>query len=85
MLCFTAELGLTDLDYYQYLSYGGNHKVESTNDARDLQETLKALRVMGIQDSEVFDIFKLVAGILHVGNIQFIEKGNYSQVADKQC
>lgn len=44
-----------------------------------------ALRVMGIQDSEVFDIFKLVAGILHVGNIQFIEKGNYSQVADKQC
>ncbi|XP_043675686.1 unconventional myosin-Ie-like [Vespula pensylvanica] len=79
-----SELGLTDLDYYQYLSYGGNHKVESTNDARDFQETLKALRVMGIQDSEVFDIFKLVAGILHVGNIQFIEKGNYSQVADKQ-
>ncbi|KAF7390930.1 hypothetical protein HZH66_009410 [Vespula vulgaris] len=79
-----SELGLTDLDYYQYLSYGGNHKVESTNDARDLQETLKALQVMGIQDSEVFDIFKLVAGILHVGNIQFIEKGNYSQVADKQ-
>lgn len=43
MLCFTAELGLTDLDYYQYLSYGGNHKVESTNDARDLQETLKGI------------------------------------------
>ncbi|XP_046826927.1 unconventional myosin-Ie-like isoform X3 [Vespa crabro] len=79
-----SELGLTDLDYYQYLSYGGNHKVEGTNDARDFQETLKALRVMGIQDSEVFDIFKLVAGILHVGNIQFVEKGNYSQVADKQ-
>ncbi|KAI4488427.1 hypothetical protein M0804_005275 [Polistes exclamans] len=79
-----SELGLTDLDYYQYLSYGGNHKVEGSNDARDFQETLKALRVMGIQNCEVSDIFKLVAGILHVGNIQFVEKGNYSQVADKQ-
>ncbi|KAI4479460.1 hypothetical protein M0802_014380 [Mischocyttarus mexicanus] len=79
-----SELGLTDLDYYQYLSYGGYHKVEGTNDAHDFQETLKALRVMGIENNEVFDIFKLVAGILHVGNIQFVENGNYSQVADKQ-
>lgn len=43
MYCLTAELGLTDLDYYQYLSYGGNHKVEGSNDARDFQETLKGI------------------------------------------
>lgn len=43
------------------------------------------LSVMGINDSEVTDIFRLVAGILHIGNIQFAENGNYSQVADKQC
>ncbi|XP_076236580.1 unconventional myosin-Ie [Calliopsis andreniformis] len=80
-----SEFGLTSLDYYQYLSYGGNHKVEGTNDAYDLQETLKGLSVMGISDSEVTDIFRLVAGILHIGNIQFAENGNYSQVANKQC
>ncbi|KAK2589113.1 hypothetical protein KPH14_001939 [Odynerus spinipes] len=79
-----SDLGLMDLENYQYLSYGGNHRVEGTNDARDLQETLKALRVMGIQDTEVSDIFKLVSGILHVGNIDFVENGNYSQVADKR-
>lgn len=44
-----------------------------------------ALSVMGIKDADVIDIFKLVAGILHVGNIQFVENGNYSQIADKQC
>lgn len=44
-----------------------------------------ALSVMGIKDAEVTDIFRLVAGILHVGNIQFAENGNYSQIADKQC
>ncbi|KAL0134329.1 hypothetical protein PUN28_001256 [Cardiocondyla obscurior] len=79
-----SEFGLTDLDYYQYLSYGGNYKVDGTNDARDLQETLRALSVMGIKDAEVTDIFRLVAGILHVGNIRFTENGNYSQIADKQ-
>ncbi|XP_012234244.1 unconventional myosin-Ie-like [Linepithema humile] len=79
-----SEFGLTDLDYYQYLSYGGNHRVDGTNDARDFQETLKALSVMGIKDMEVMDIFRLVAGILHLGNIQFVENGNYSQIADKQ-
>ncbi|XP_012277258.1 unconventional myosin-Ie [Orussus abietinus] len=79
-----TEFGLTDLEYYNYLSYGGNHKVDGTNDARDFQETLKALSVMGMQDSDVTDIFKLVAGVLHIGNIQFSENGNYSQVADKQ-
>lgn len=44
-----------------------------------------ALSVMGIKDANVMDIFKLVAGILHLGNIQFAENGNYSQIADKQC
>ncbi|KAL6430461.1 hypothetical protein ACFW04_007819 [Cataglyphis niger] len=79
-----TEFGLTDLDYYQYLNYGGNHRVDGTNDARDFQETLKALSVMDIKNAEVMDIFRLVAGILHVGNIQFAENGNYSQIADKQ-
>ncbi|XP_029167448.1 unconventional myosin-Ie-like isoform X2 [Nylanderia fulva] len=79
-----SEFGLTNLDYYQYLSHGGNYTVDGTNDARDFQETLKALSVMNIKDTEVMDIFKLVAGILHVGNIQFAENGNYSQIADKK-
>lgn len=40
---------------------------------------------MDIKDIEMMDIFRLVAGILHVGNIQFAENGNYSQIADKKC
>ncbi|XP_012265926.2 unconventional myosin-Ie-like [Athalia rosae] len=79
-----SSFGLTDLDYYEYLSHGGNHKVDGTNDAHDFQETLKALSVMGIKNADVVNIFQLVAGILHIGNIKFIEKGNYSQIADER-
>lgn len=79
-----SSFGLTNLDYYEYLSHGGNHKVDGTNDAHDFQETLKALSVMGIRNSDVTSIFRLVAGILHIGNIQFVENGNYSQIADQR-
>lgn len=40
---------------------------------------------MGISNSEITDIFRLVAGVLHIGNIKFVENGNYSQVANEQC
>lgn len=38
---FSADFGLMNLDYYDYLRYGGNHKVDGTNDARDFQDTLR--------------------------------------------
>jgi Myosin heavy chain len=43
---FSENFGLGQLDYYHYLSYGGNHKVEGTNDAHDFQETLKGKKQM---------------------------------------
>lgn len=43
-----------------------------------------ALSVMGIRNTEVMSIFQLVAGILHIGNIQFVENGNYSQIEDEE-
>ncbi|XP_017753376.1 PREDICTED: unconventional myosin-Ie-like [Eufriesea mexicana] len=79
-----SEYGLTNLDYYYYLNHGGDHRVDDINDAQDFQATLKGLSIMGISDLEVNDIFRLVAGVLHIGNIQFVENGNYSQIADKQ-
>ncbi|XP_068083790.1 unconventional myosin-Ie [Anabrus simplex] len=78
----TRDFGLTELDYYHYLSFGGSHKVEGTNDAHDFQETLKAMSVMGLSEAEQTNILKLVAGILHLGNITFVEKGNYSEIQD---
>lgn len=80
-----SEFGLTDINYYQYLNYGQGHKIDDINDASAFQATLKGLNVMGISNSEITDIFRLVAGVLHIGNIKFVEDGNYSRVANEQC
>ncbi|XP_011302675.1 unconventional myosin-If [Fopius arisanus] len=52
------------------------------SDAKEFQETLKALSVMGIVEMEVSNLLRIVSGILHIGGIKFRENGNYSQIAD---
>lgn len=38
---FSGELGLVQIECFLYLSGGGSHKVEGTNDAHEFNETLK--------------------------------------------
>lgn len=40
---------------------------------------------MGIMGDRQGDIFCIVAGIMHLGNISFTEKGNYAVPEDEGC
>ncbi|KAG1651263.1 Unconventional myosin-Ie [Nymphon striatum] len=83
-------LGITNLDYYWYLNQGGSHQVSGVNDAQDLLETMghtllfcifqEAMTVMGMTEEEKNHALQVVAGVLHLGNICFAEKGNYAVV-----
>lgn len=48
----------------------------------DLQE---AMQVIGIPGDHQAQVLQIVAGILHLGNISFIEAGNYGQVESTDC
>ncbi|XP_039275959.1 unconventional myosin-Ie [Nilaparvata lugens] len=76
------ELGLAHMNYYSYLKGGGSHVVEGTNDSNEFKETLKAMNVMGLTKPEQTSIFQVVSAVLHIGNITFIEKGNYACIQD---
>lgn len=45
----------------------------------------KAMDVMGMSPEDKEMVLSLVAGILHLGNISFVEDGNYAQIADQGC
>ncbi|XP_075216177.1 unconventional myosin-Ie-like isoform X2 [Lycorma delicatula] len=85
------ELGLTQLDYYNYLKGGGggksgsHHKVDGTDDVKEFKETLKAMEVMGITGEEQDSVLRTVSAVLHIGNITFAEKGNYASVKDNSA
>ena len=77
-------LGVSTPDYYYYLKRSGCFEVAGTDDVADYQDTLKAMNVMGLSQDQQLDVLKLVASIMHIGNIAFIENGNYAQIADPQ-
>ncbi|KAG7513689.1 hypothetical protein JOB18_014313 [Solea senegalensis] len=73
-------LGIMTPDYYYYLNQSGTYKVDGTNDSKDFQETVEAMQVIGIPGDIQAQVLQIIAGILHMGNISFIEAGNYGQV-----
>jgi len=38
------------------------------------------MNVMGLTEQEQSNILQVVAGVLHLGNVMFREKGNYSEI-----
>jgi len=42
------------------------------------------MKIIGLSPQEQNDIFHVVAGVLHLGNIQFHESGNYASINDPQ-
>lgn len=78
------SLGITSMDYYYYLSLSGSYEVEDIDDHRDFQETLHAMNVIGIFSEEQTLVLQIVAGILHLGNINFKEVGNYAAVESEE-
>jgi len=43
------------------------------------------MNVMGLDADGINDILTVVAGILHLGNISFVEQGNYAVPEDDGC
>uniref|UniRef100_A0A914BXB0 Uncharacterized protein n=1 Tax=Acrobeloides nanus TaxID=290746 RepID=A0A914BXB0_9BILA len=75
------NLGITTVDYYNYLNQSGCYIAQGTDDAKEYAETLQAMQVVGIDDHTQLQILQIVSAVLHIGNIAFNEKGNYAAVA----
>ncbi|CDP07639.1 unnamed protein product [Coffea canephora] len=64
---------LGDPRTFHYLNQTGCYEVANVDDAREYLETRKAMDVVGINQDEQEAIFRVVAAILHLGNIDFIK------------
>ncbi|WZZ84061.1 hypothetical protein YC2023_104633 [Brassica napus] len=62
---------LGDPKTYHYLNQSKCLALESINDAEEYHATRKAMDVVGISSEEQDAIFRVVASILHLGNIEF--------------
>ncbi|XP_058413067.1 unconventional myosin-Vb isoform X2 [Diceros bicornis minor] len=64
------ELALTCAEDFFYTSQGGNTSIEGVDDAEDFEKTRQAFTLLGVRESHQISIFKIIASILHLGNVE---------------
>ncbi|WWC89069.1 myosin-1 [Kwoniella dendrophila CBS 6074] len=65
--------GLQGPEAYAYTSRSGCLDVKSINDVSDFQETIRAMQIIGLSANEQNSIFRVLATILWLGNVEFVE------------
>ncbi|KAJ3855257.1 P-loop containing nucleoside triphosphate hydrolase protein [Lentinula lateritia] len=75
--------GLQGPEAYAYTSLSNCLDVQDIDDNKDFTDTINAMRIIGLSDHEQSEIFRMLATILWLGNVQFVEddSGN-STIAD---
>ncbi|KAG7210137.1 hypothetical protein KM043_011699 [Ampulex compressa] len=68
------KYGLLTPDKYFYLNQGGNCEIDGKSDVEDFKALLSAMQVLGFTSEEQDTIFKILASVLHLGNVYFHRK-----------
>ncbi|CAL9116696.1 unnamed protein product [Musa acuminata var. zebrina] len=58
---------------FHYLNQSNCYELDGVDDSREYLETKKAMDIIGISTDEQDGIFRVVAAILHLGNIEFTD------------
>ncbi|ORE01922.1 hypothetical protein BCV72DRAFT_62883 [Rhizopus microsporus var. microsporus] len=64
------ELALKEWSEFHYLNQSGTGVIPSVDDAQEFQETKNALVTIGVPPEVQADIFRLLAALLHLGDIE---------------
>ncbi|KAH0838079.1 P-loop containing nucleoside triphosphate hydrolase protein [Lanmaoa asiatica] len=67
------QFGLQGPESYAYTSISNCLEVQGINDAEDYADTLNAMQIIGLSEQEQSEIFRMIAIILWLGNVQFQE------------
>ncbi|KAM3938282.1 unconventional myosin-Vb isoform 2-T2 [Leptodactylus fuscus] len=69
-----ADLSLSQAEDFFYTSQGGDTVIDGVDDADDFEKTRQAFTLVGVKESHQMSIFKIIASILHLGNIEIISE-----------
>ncbi|KAK9240642.1 P-loop containing nucleoside triphosphate hydrolase protein [Lipomyces kononenkoae] len=77
---YREQYGVQPPESYVYTSMSKCTSVQGIDDLQDFKETIRAMEVIGLHATEQDEIFKILAIILWLGNVAFVEnaEGNAS-------
>ncbi|KAJ6159640.1 hypothetical protein N7497_004177 [Penicillium chrysogenum] len=70
---YRDSFGLQQPQSYLYTSRSKCFDVPGIDDVAEFKDTLDAMRVIGMSDAEQDNVFRMLAAILWIGNVQFTE------------
>ena len=84
MISDVERFGVQSPESYLYTSRSRCYSADGIDDHADFAETIKAMGTIGLSQQEIDDIFKILASVLWLGNVQFAEnnEGN-AAIADE--
>ena len=69
------DLSLEGPDTYFYMNQGDAPDIDGVDDLKEFGYTTEAFKLLGFTDKDQSNIFKILGGILHLGNVE-IESGS---------
>ncbi|CAN9499417.1 unnamed protein product [Ophioblennius macclurei] len=69
-------LRLSSADKFNYTCMGGNTTIEGVDDKKDMEETQRTFSLLGLKEDFQSDVFKVLAAILHLGNVEIKNVGD---------
>ncbi|CAI5451136.1 unnamed protein product [Caenorhabditis angaria] len=75
------DLHLGGCESYSYLVQGGDSRIPGVYDKHDFDDLVNALGLLGFDEKQSADVFRLLAGILLLGNVHFDNGEGCSAVA----
>jgi len=73
-----------DVSAYHFVNQGGSPRVDSISDKAEYKGLQSALRTLGFSAASIDSIWRTLAAILLLGNVQFSQEGEVTEVANKQ-
>ncbi|XP_054706177.1 unconventional myosin-Ic-like [Uloborus diversus] len=73
-----------DTAAYFYLNQGFNNKIRNFDDADQFQVVQKAMNVTGFSEEQQNAVFSIVASVLHLGNVGFLEEEGQAVLANEK-
>ncbi|KAM9753749.1 unconventional myosin-Vc [Menidia menidia] len=70
------DLRLLSADEFRYTCMGGAITIEGVDDRRDMEETRQTFSLLGLKEDFQSDVFKVLAAILHLGNVEIKRLGD---------
>ena len=78
------DLSLLNVEDFDYLNQGDCPTIDGVDDKAEFEATKSSLSTIGVSDVQQADVFKLLAGLLHLGNVKITASRNDSVLAPNE-